>query len=135
MTARNIWKAAFLVWLVVLFLSSTSEVGEFASDWYDDYLDDSLQQFGLDSDVAQKLLHVVLFVVLGWLVAELKLPPSAPWVRSLVWCFPIGAVTELIQIVMDGRGPSFLDALINGVAGTLSCRLALWLASRRQAES
>jgi VanZ family protein len=132
MTARNIWKITLIVWILFVLLSSTSEVGQFVQDLYDCNLQDLGRIFGIRTKIAQKGFHVIVFAVLGWLVSRSNLRPVSPWVRGVVWCFTIGAVSELIQIAMDSRQPSIRDFLLNGVAGTLSCWLGLWYASRQE---
>jgi VanZ family protein len=132
-STRNTWKIALLIWLGILLLSSTSEVGEFVTEFYRNYLRTSVRDYGVSSHEAQKFLHVVLFAVLGWLLAYTKLPPRPAWVRGLVWSFAVGAVTELLQILARGRHPLFSDVILNGATGALTCWLVLRFAPRRPA--
>lgn len=135
MDPKKTWKLALLIWLAVVILSSTSEVAEIGADVYRNYLRDAGRTLGISSHDAQKSLHVVLFGVLGWLLAYTHLPPRSPWVRGLVWSFAVGSVTEIIQLLVRGREPLFSDVILNGVAGTLSCWLTLWAASRGSLET
>jgi VanZ family protein len=132
MSLRNGWKIALLIWLAIVLLSSTREVGSLGAAVFSRYLRDAARPLGISSHDAQKLLHVVLFAVLGWLLAATRLPPASPWLRGLLWSFGIGALTELIQLAVRGRHPLFSDVILNGVTGTLGCWLALWWSSRRQ---
>jgi VanZ family protein len=132
MTLRNVSKIALLAWLGIVLLSSTSQMGWLGAKVYYYYLRDVARPFGIHSHDAQKFLHVVLFGVLGWLLANANLPPRSPWVRGVVWSFGIGAITECIQLVVRGRHPLFSDVILNGVTGTLGCWLALWIANRRR---
>lgn len=133
MPLRNRWKLALILWLGIVLLSSTRFAGWLGAGVYSHYLREFTRPFGIHSHEAQKILHVVLFAVFGWLLARTHLPPAPPWLRGLVWSFGIGAITELIQLVVRGRHPLFSDVILNGVAGTLSCWLALWWTNRRKA--
>jgi VanZ family protein len=133
MPTRNAWKLALWIWLAVVLLSSTSEVGEFVTAFYRDHVRPAVRGYGISSHEAQKFLHVVLFAVLGWLLACTNLPPRPPWVRGLVWSFAAGAASECIQLLSRGREPLLSDVLLNGIAGALSCWLVLRLAGRSPA--
>lgn len=133
MFTRNSWKLAFFLWLAVLLLCSTSEVGAFATEFYRNHLNASVRDYGITSHEAQKLLHVVLFSLLGAFLALTNLPPRLAWVRGLVWSFGVGAVTECIQLFAQGREALWSDVVLNGVAGTVACWLVLQLSSPRAA--
>lgn len=134
MSLRNRWwKFALIFWLGILLFSSTRMAGWLGRGVYGHFLRQFVRPMGIDSSAAQKILHVILFGVFGWLLASVKIPPRSPWLRGLIWSFAIGATTELLQIAVRGRHPQFSDVILNGVTGTLSCWLALWWASRRRA--
>ena len=133
MSTRNAWKLAFCIWLAIVLLSSTGEVGESVTDFYRNYLNASVRDYGISSHDAQKFLHVVLFSLLGWLLAFTNIPPRPAWVRGLVWSFAAGAASEFIQLLARGREALLSDVLLNGVAGTLTCWLVLRLANGRSA--
>jgi hypothetical protein len=122
---------ALMFWVLVLLLCSTSEVGSFVTHFYSHYLRPAMRGYGLSTHEAQKVLHVLLFGVLGWLLAHTHLPPRPAWLRGLVWSFSVGAVTELVQIVARGREPLISDAILNGTAGALTCWLVLRLGPSR----
>jgi VanZ family protein len=69
----------------------------------------------------QKGFHVFLFAVLGGLLvsASSRLPALyRALYRAILWSFVIGALSEALQLLFAGRGPSFADVLLNGVSGT-----------------
>lgn len=130
MVPNKLWKIALLIWLGVVVLSSTSEVAAMGDEVYRNYLREAGRTVGITSHEAQKSLHVVLFGVLGWLLALTNLPPRSPWARGLAWSFAVGAFTEIIQLLVRGRQPLFSDVILNGVAGTLGCWVTLWIRGR-----
>jgi VanZ family protein len=129
-TDQRFPKFALSIWLGILMLCSTSEVGSFATAFYREYLRPTARFSGITTHDAQKILHVVLFAVLGWLLAHTNLPPRPAWLRGLVWSFAVGALTEFLQILARGREPLFSDVLLNGVAGALTCWLVLRFVQR-----
>jgi VanZ family protein len=125
------WKLTLWTWLAIVLASSTDAVGDFVTGFYRSYLHASLWSYGISSHEAQKFLHVVLFSLLGWLLAYTDLPPRPAWLRGLVWSFAAGAASESIQLFAQGREPLLSDVLLNGVAGAVTCWLVLRFAARR----
>lgn len=75
--------------------------------------------------VLQKGYHVVLFAVLGWMLAAGSWPRRNALWRAALGSFLIGALSEALQLAFDGRGPSLWDVALNGVSG---CAAAwVWL--------
>jgi hypothetical protein len=127
------WKLTLSIWLAIVLACSTDAVGEFVTGFYRRHLHATLWSYGITSHDAQKFLHVVLFSLLGWLLAYTDFPPRPAWVRGLVWSFAAGAASESIQLLAQGREPLLSDVLLNGVAGAVTCWLVLRFAARRPA--
>jgi hypothetical protein len=119
------------IWLAIVLACSTDEVGDFVTVFYRHNLHASLWSYGISSHDAQKFLHVVLFSLLGGLLAYADIPPRPAWLRGLVWSFAVGAASESIQLFARGREPLLSDVLLNGIAGAVTCWLVLRFAARR----
>ena len=71
--------------------------------------------------VVQKLYHVVLFAIFGWLLAPLfKAGRGRRFMICAFCCFSVGMLSEIVQFFFVGRGPALLDVAINGLSGSLS---------------
>jgi hypothetical protein len=126
-------KLTLWIWLAIVLACSTDEVGDFVTRFYRHHVHASLWSYGISSHDAQKFLHVVLFSLLGWLLAYADFPPRPAWVRGLVWSFAVGAASESIQLLARGREPLLSDVVLNGTAGAVTCWLVLRFVNRRSA--
>lgn len=111
-----------VVWVGLIFLCSTEPAMRWAYGLYDALL--GVAAVGGSAEVrlvVQKLFHVFLFVVLSWLLAAL---PAATKTRRILicalGCVTVGALSEGVQFLVSGRGPTAADVVINGLSGTLS---------------
>lgn len=120
------------VWIGWIFFSSTSIAGRWAIQLYDAWSAHSGLGEGIAMLLFQKAYHVFLFAVLGWLIASAPSPRPPLLSRTIVWAFVTGALSEALQLAFEGRGPSFADALLNGLSGSAAAWVWLRVVSARQ---
>ncbi|MGA8025940.1 MAG: VanZ family protein [Bryobacteraceae bacterium] len=120
----NAWLLAVLGWTGLIFFSSTS----LASEWCEEAfsfiagilfrgLQSSDSSYGIIHLLADKGVHVVLFLVLATLLWNML--SSARWKTPailLIGAF-VGSCSEFLQRFFPGRDPAIRDVLIN-IAGT-----------------
>ena len=119
----NVWRWAVLLWIGVIFFSSTSLAGEWAEggfDFFSDFfpsVDRSSPSYGVAHLAADKGLHITLFCVLA-LLLWMALAPS-PRKRLLILAIGavVGSCSELLQIFFPDRDPAIRDLMIN-ITGT-----------------
>jgi VanZ family protein len=132
-----------LVWIGVIFFSSTSLASEwseqafrFLSVMIFSHLRADESSYGLIHLLADKSVHVGLFLVLALLLWQAL--PSAEWkiARIILFGAAVGSASEFLQRFFPGRDPAVRDVLIN-VAGTavgIGCCLA-WMKCRSRTEA
>jgi VanZ family protein len=139
---RNGWILAVIVWIGVIFFSSTS----LASQWCEEgfhflsgiifshlHPDDS--SYGLIHLLADKSVHVGLFLVLALLLWRIL--PNAPWkiVAILVSGALVGSASEFLQRFFPGRDPAVRDVLINIGGSAIGAAVCLmWVKYRSRTE-
>ena len=126
------WAAIALLWISVIFFSSTSFAGKtsdrafswfFAAhlrrfdkyDWYHQY---HLHFF------AEKNVHVMMFLILAMLLWRIL--PDTPWKVGCVFLGGalIGCCSELAQCLFPGRDPALRDALLNLIGTGLGAAIS-----------
>jgi VanZ family protein len=139
---RNRWILALIVWIGVIFFSSTS----LASQWCEEgfrflsgiifshlHPDDS--SYGLIHLLADKSVHVGLFLVLALLLWRIL--PNAPWKIAAILVFGalVGSASEFLQRFFPGRDPAVRDVLIN-IGGTAigAAVCLMWIKYRSRTE-
>ena len=127
MDSRKTYFVLSMLWTGVIFLSSTGLASSLAEAFYDA----GINALHLSSShklhfVVEKIFHVFLFFVLGWLFSPV--PTGRKRTRTLVsilCCFVVGFLSELLQSLFPGREPRVSDVLINGLSGTASSLLRI----------
>jgi len=139
----NGWIVALILWLGVIFFSSTSlaaqwceRVFRFLSAIIFNQLHPDESSYGLIHLLADKSVHVGMFLVLALLLWRIL--PDAQWkiARILLCGAVVGSASEFLQRFFPGRDPAVRDVLIN-VAGTavgVAVSLA-WIRYRSRAEA
>jgi len=135
----NVWAYAVVAWIGVIFFSSTSLAYElceqaFASVSLLLFGRQAMQRpsFGVFHLIADKGLHVTLFLVLALLLSQALRPHKFRTVQILFIGFVVGSCSEFIQRFFPGRDPALRDVLIN-VAGTgLGVAVSVVAAKRRK---
>jgi len=139
----NGWVLGIVLWIGVIFFSSTS----IAARWCEDafrvlsgvifshlHADDAT--YGLIHLFADKSVHVGLFLVLGLLLWQA--PPNAHWkvARIILFGAAVGSASEFFQSFFPGRDPAVRDVLIN-VGGTAVgiCVCLGWMKYRSRSEA
>jgi VanZ family protein len=79
---------------------------------------------------ADKLIHVVEYAILGWLVRRaiavgLDLPATPWWIAGALAAL-YGCTDELHQLFVPGRSGDGADAAADLLGGLLGARLARW---------
>jgi VanZ family protein len=121
---RSGWLLALIVWIGVILFSSTLLAAQWCEEGFrflsatifgNLLRDDS--SYGLIHLLADKSVHVALFLVLALLLWRIL--PSAPWktVAILVAGALVGSASEFLQRFFPGRDPALRDVLIN-ICGT-----------------
>jgi VanZ family protein len=118
------WILAVVVWIGVIFFSSTSlaarwceEAFRFLSAIIFSHLRPNDSSYGIIHLLADKGVHVGLFLVLALLLWQAL--PSAQWkiARIILFGAAVGSASEFLQRFFPGRDPAVRDILIN-IAGT-----------------
>jgi VanZ family protein len=121
----NVWAWSAIVWVGVIFFSSSSLAGKSSEEAFSALSRLLLAQLQPGSSsykivhlLADKSVHVGLFVVF----AVLLFGALENTRRKIGWILVLGAITgtcsELLQALFPGRDPAFGDVLIN-FAGTV----------------
>jgi len=118
-------------WIGLIFFSSTGVAGRWAHELYELFSSGSELGAGVSMLFVQKSYHVVLFAVLGWLLATAAWPRLNALPRAVLWSFLIGAMSEALQLAFESRGPSLADVALNGVSGSLAAWVCIRLFSAR----
>lgn len=139
LSGRKKWLAATVFWMGLIFFSSTSLAARMSEDLYD-YL--SLELFPSLMDMAtgdhalhflaEKSVHVTLFLLFGFLVAHLVNGSPARRVGKIALAgLIVGSCSEYLQSFFPGRDPAIRDVILNTTCATLG-GLATVLWSRRK---
>jgi len=115
-------RTVLVLWIGLIFFSSTAVAGHWATDLYNAVL------VGFDASgatdmpsLAPKLFHVFMFVGLSRLLSSITVGEKARQILICgAWCFTIGILGEGIQLFVSTRAPSLLDVMLNGCSGALS---------------
>ena len=118
------WRSAVVVWICIIFFSSTSlasELCEGGFSYVSAILFRRLQPHSSPYDVihliADKGLHVTLFCILAILLWQAVPSVSHKIAVILVCGAVVGSCSEFLQRFFPGRDPAIRDVLIN-VGGT-----------------
>jgi VanZ family protein len=118
------WILAVVVWIGVIFFSSTSLAAQWCEEAFRllsaiifSHLQPDDSSYGLIHLLADKSVHVGLFLVLGLLLWQAL--PNAQWkiARIILFGAAVGSASEFLQRFFPGRDPAVRDIFIN-VAGT-----------------
>ena len=125
MLARvNFWGWSAVVWVGVIFFSSSSLAGKSSEDAFSalsrlllGQLQPGTPPYNIVHLLADKSVHIGLFAVFAVLLWK----ALADVRRRIGWILLLGAITgtcsEILQSFFPGRDPAFTDVLIN-IAGT-----------------
>ncbi len=118
----NLWAVAVLAWIGVIFFSSTSLAAEWCEKVFrflSGILFGHIQgpSDGLLHLLADKGLHVTMFLVLGILLWQVFSKPRWRIPRILLAGAAVGSCSEFLQRFFPGRDPAISDVLIN-IGGT-----------------
>jgi len=134
------WKLAVLGCLSVIFFSSTSIGGAWATAgfrWMASrfliHLHEGTPPYRMVSFMAEKCFHLIVFAVFAMLVwkitPEILGKPFAILALGLV----VGTTSELLQSLFPGRDPTFRDVVINLAGTVVGAAISLtFFKSRRQ---
>ncbi len=134
----NLWALAVLGWIGVIFFSSTSLAAEwcehafsFLSGILFGHLRTDDPSYGLLHLLADKGLHVMMFLILATLLW--KLLSNSQWkiARILLAGALVGSCSEFLQRFFPGRDPAITDVLINIGGTAIGIVLSLALARRQ----
>lgn len=112
------------MWIGVIFFSSTSLAAQWCEKAFRflaailfSHLHANDSSYGIIHLLADKSVHVGLFLVLGLLLWHAL--PNAQWkiARIILFGAAVGSASEFLQRFFPGRDPAVRDVLIN-VAGT-----------------
>lgn len=134
---RNPWLYAVIVWVGVIFFSSTSSAlawCEAAFSFLSTFLFGPKVRehpsFPIFHLLADKGLHVTLFLVLAVLLWKALPPGRSKSIQILVLGFLVGCCSEFLQRFFPDRDPAIRDVLINFFGTSLGLACALFVASR-----
>lgn len=128
----NGWIAAVIVWIGVIFFSSTSLAAEWCEEGFHQLSLMILGEFGPENPsyglihlLADKSVHVGLFLILAFLLWNVF--RHAP--RKIVLIIGVGAVvgsvSEFLQRFFPGRDPALRDVLLNTASTALGAAICL----------
>jgi len=116
---------ATVLWCVFIWHFSLQPGAESAatSDGVTEIVNTVLESVGSEAQIehgtVRKMAHFCEFAVLGVLASLtlvlFRFPHVVPW--ALLAVFFVGGVDELLQLTSPGRGPSFLDVLLDTAGG------------------
>lgn len=140
---RNGWIVGVIVWIGVIFFSSTSlasrwceEAFRFLSSIIFSHLRPYDSSYGIIHLLADKSVHVGLFLVLALLLWQAL--PQVDWkiARIILFGAAVGSASEFLQRFFPGRDPAVRDVLINiaGTAAGIGVCLA-WMRYRSRTEA
>lgn len=126
LSRMNAWVWATIVWLGLIFFSSTTLAGQsseeafsFLSSLFMGHWQRGSASYDIIHLLADKSVHVALFFVFAVLLWHAL--PRSP--RKIVFILILGAVvgscSELLQMAFPGRDPAIRDVLINTGATAL----------------
>jgi len=134
--SSRIWLGAAITWIGAIFFSSTT----LASQWCEaafTKLSDLLfgsshgyPSYNVIHLIADKSVHVVLFLVLGVLLWRALPPTPRKWAIILGAGLFVGSCSEFLQRFFPGRDPAVRDVFINLGGTGLGVVLCLMLARR-----
>lgn len=116
----NVFAYAAILWVGVIFFSSTSLAFELCEQAFESVSTlllgrEAMRQssFGVFHLLADKGLHVTLFFVLAVLLWNALPPRRFRVIRILVLGLIVGSCSEFLQRFFPGRDPAIRDVLIN----------------------
>ena len=130
--ARPRWLAITLAWICLIFFSSTSLAGRFSEQgfhWLDEHVfgHSAETSGGVLHFIAEKSVHVTLFVVLGILLSQVYRGARLNrFAKVVITGLVIGSASEFLQSFFPDRDPAVRDVLINlastAIGGALATR-------------
>ena len=121
--SRLVW-----IWCIYIVISQTGAAGQLANELFDWLFGGERGGANVLHFLLQKGYHVFLFGVFGWLLTSPLGRRS--WRTCLLWCVGLGAASEALQLLAEGRSPTVSDAVLNVVAASLAVWLSWRLRSR-----
>lgn len=136
----NAWYVAVGAWICVIFFSSTSlalrlceELFHWLSGLFFPKLPPGATSYNLLHLIADKGLHVTLFVVLAFLLWQAQASrPRKVWLILLTGLI-VGSCSEFLQRFFPDRDPAVTDVMINLGGTALGVCLILLVKRRRPA--
>ena len=138
----NGWIVAVVLWIGVIFFSSTSLAAVWCEEAFHFLSALIFGQFGPDNSsyslihlLADKSVHVSLFLVLAFLLWKLFRDAPRKIVLILAAGAVIGSASEFLQRFFPGRDPAVRDVLLNAASTALGAVICLtWVRYRSRAE-
>jgi VanZ family protein len=123
--SRRVWFLAIGAWVALILFSSTSVAAEYCNRAFDSIYDAifgthhaSDSAFSWLHFLAEKGLHLTLFLVLGILLWQVIMAPRGRRLAAVVLLgLMVGTASELLQAFFPDRDPAIRDVLLN-VVGT-----------------
>ena len=136
--ASRIWLIAAIAWIGVIFFSSTTIASEWCEEAFSSLsallfarLHPGYSSYDLVHLLADKSVHVTLFLVLAALLWKAIPGARWKWVVILLAGLLVGSCSEFLQRFFPGRDPAIRDVLINLGGTGIGLILCLELARRR----
>ena len=138
LSQRSCWIAATLLWIAVIFFSSTSLAGRSCEHLFGflvaTYFKSLRPHIGFYQPlhlVAEKSVHVCLFLVLAALLAKALPNQLRKFGLILSIGLVIGSCSEYLQSFFPGRDPALRDVCLNAAATALGAAIVLGLKRNR----
>ncbi len=132
----NRWRVAAAVWIGLIFFSSTTTAGQWSEKAYEflgsissTYLKTDVTSSDVVHFLAEKSVHVFLFMVLAILLGKAIRSARCKFATILLIGSAVGSCSELLQQLFPGRDPTLRDVAIN-VAATAIGALICWFLFR-----
>lgn len=115
------WRAASILWIVLILYSSTATAERFCDKAYDEVLACIAGNRGLSVDAEdndrfwpKKIMHSALFIILGYLLVKAAgHSTESTAVYTIALGTVVGISSELVQLGFPSREPAIRDVLIN----------------------
>lgn len=138
----NGWIAAVIVWIGVIFFSSTSLAAEWCEEGFH-FLSAMIfgrfgpenPSYGLIHLLADKSVHVSLFLILAFLLWKIFRDSPRKTLLIIAAGAVVGSASEFLQRFFPGRDPALRDVLLNATSTALGAAICLtWVRHRSRTE-
>jgi VanZ family protein len=138
----NGWIVGVVLWIGVIFFSSTSLAAQWCEEGFHFLSTVILGQFGPENPsfglvhlLADKSVHVSLFLVLAFLLWKVFRGTPRKFILILVAGAVVGSASEFLQRFFPGRDPAVPDVLLNTASTAVGAVICLtWVRYRSRTE-